>query len=128
MATGLRFSKQIFRSNQTVTVVSLMRQLPRLQRKHYTHTSSRSESCQRASNRQDSPYESHHSKQWYSMVCQSATNACFVTGSFNLAGSFVEMRGTLTSKKESRLHSERMDDDQSLLAMTSKRDLPKRKS
>ena len=51
-----------------------------------------------------------------------------VQESFNPAGSLVELRKRLTNYQESRLHRERVDDDNSHVSMISKHGKPKHKA
>ena len=103
-----------FRSNETETVVSLMRQLARLQLKKDEALHNYFIRAQKLSTRL---------KQAGEHLSEPLLNAMVLNGlperhehfevqeSFNPAGSFVDLRTTLNSYEESRLHREKMQDD-----------------
>ena len=120
-----------FRSNETVTVVSLMRQLSRLQLKEDEALHNYFIRAQELSTRLEQAGEHLSEPLLNGMVLNGLPEryAHFVVQeSFNPAGTFVELRTRLTNYKESRLHTERVDDDKSHVSMISKHGKPKHKS
>ena len=116
-----------FRSNETVKVASLMRQLSRLQLKEDEELPSffiREQEFEQAGEHLSEPLLS-------SMVINGLPERYehfVVQRSFNPAASFVELKKRLTNYEESRLHRERVDDDNSHVSMISKHGRPKQKS
>ena len=120
-----------FRSNETVTVVSLMRQLSRLQLKEDEALHSYFIRAEELSTRLEQAGE-HFPEPLLNVMVLNGLPELYehfvVQESFNPAGSFVELRTRLTNYQESRLHRERGDDDNSYVSMISRHGKPKHKS
>ena len=120
-----------FRSNGTVTVVSLMRQLSRLQLKEDEALHSYFIRAQELSTRPEQAGEHLSEPLLNAMVLNGLPERYehfAVQESFNPAGSFVELRTRLTNYEENRLHREKVDDDNSHVSIICKHGKPKHKS
>ena len=120
-----------FRSNETVTAVSVMRQLARLTLKEDEALHSYFIRAQELSNCLEQAGEHLSEPPLNAMVLNGLPERYehfVVQERFNPAGSFVELRTRLTNYGESRLHRESVDDVDSHVAMTSKKAKPKHKS
>ena len=120
-----------FRSNETVTVVSMMRQLARLALREDEALHTYFIKAQELSTRLEQAGEHLSEPLLNAMVLNGLPeryDLFVVHESFNPAGRFVELRTRLTNHEESRQHKEKLDDDDSHLAMASKRHRRKPKS
>ena len=123
--------QQRFRIDETVIVVSVMRQLARLHLKEDEALHNYFIRAQELSTRLQHAGE-HLSEPLLSAMVLNVLPERYehfvVQESFNPAGSFVELRTRLMNYEESRRHRERVDDDDSHVAMSSKRANQKVKS
>ena len=120
-----------FRSNETVTVVSVMRQLARLTLKEDEALPQYFIRAQELSTRLGQAGEHLSEPLLNAMVLNGLPERYehfVVQESFNPAGSFVELRTRLTNYEESRQHREKVDHDGSHVAMISKKIKSKPKS
>ena len=119
------------RSNETVTVVSVMRQLARLTLKDDEALPQYFIRAQELSTRLGQAGEHLSEPLLNAMVLNGLSERYehfVVQENLSPAGSFVELRTRLTNYKESRQHREKVDDDGSHVAMISKKIKSKRKS
>ena len=120
-----------FCSNETVTVVSLMRKLAHLQLKEDEALHNYFIWAERLSARLEQAAEHLSEPLLHAMVLNGLPERYqhfAMQERFNPAGSFVELRTRLSNYDESRLHREKVDDDNSHVAMISKRGKPRHKS
>ena len=123
--------QQMFRSDETVTVVSVMRQLAHLQLKEDEALYNYFRRAQELWTRLGHAGEHLSEPLLNAMVLNGLPERYehfVVQGSFNPAGSFVEPRTRLMNYEESRIHREFVGDVDSHVAMTSKKTKSKHKS
>ena len=116
--------QQRFRSDETVTVVSVMRQLARLQLKEDEALHNYFIRAQELSTRLEHAGERLSEPLLNAMVLNGLPERYehfVVQESFNPSGSFVELRTKLTNYEESRIHRENLDDADAHVAMASKK-------
>ena len=129
--TKWKFLQDRFYSNEKVTAVSLMKQLSRLQLKEDEALHIYFTRAQELSTRLEQAGEHLSERLLNAMVLNGLPEQSehfVVQESFNPACSFVELRTRLTNYEESRLHRERVDDDNSHVSMISKHVKPENKS
>ena len=123
--------QQRFRSDETVTVVSVMRQLARLQLQEDEALHNFFIRAPDLSTRLEHAGEHLPEPSLNAMVLNGLPERYehfVVQESFNPAGSFVELRTRMMNYEESRIHREFVDDEDSHVAMTSKKPKSKHKS
>ena len=122
--------QQRFRSDEAVTVVSVMKQLAPLQLKEDEALYNYFLRAQELPTRLEHAGE-HLSEPLLNAMMLNSLPECYenfvVQESFNAAGSFVDLRKKLVNYEGSRIHREYLDDVDSYVAMTSKKAKPKHK-
>ena len=123
--------QQRFRSDETVTVVNVMRELARLQLKEDEALHNYFIRAQVLSTRLEHEGE-HLSETLLNVMVLNGLSERYelfvVQESFKVAGSFGELRRRLMNYEESRVHWESVDDVDSHVAMRSRKTKPKHKS